>query len=410
MKTLRKPGILLLISVAFLFGSFTTAGAENLVEKAKGLEKFYKDSDLWAMKAIALVSLSDVKHPQAVRSMKPAFKEGEMREKLYAVESLKKLPENVLKCGADKEFMELIIEGELDASNSYYKESIVSSVESVTGKTFGSADEVRDWWNSNKEKYTSKEWTGGVGGQDEKGSPDTAAMIGKLIDLKQHGLDMAIVMDATGSMKSAIDAAKKGLNDLSKFVQAITPKFRLAVVYYRDNADIQQKLTPNIGLVRDELDDLGAAGGGDKPEAVAKGLKTAYKKLSWRKKAGKVGIVVGDAPPHNRGKCKDLAKKARDISGKNDGSDGPETGSKEKEEIPPFITSCLATPAGGGFSKKTVNAFKEIADEGGGKFAKLDERKEIVKQILKLSFSGDWDDQIDKFVDWTYKFKEKGLW
>ncbi|MCZ4280285.1 VWA domain-containing protein [Kiloniella laminariae] len=119
-------------------------------------------------------------------------------------------------------------------------------------------------------------------------------------------VEVAFVLDTTGSMADLIDGAKRKIWSIANTIVDIHPDadIRMALIGYRDigddyvvkpfpmNKDIQG-LYGN--LVRFEAD-----GGGDTPEAVNEALNTAVRKLDWDEDSNTQRIIflVGDAPPH----------------------------------------------------------------------------------------------------------------
>src|SRR5436189_3765619 len=133
--------------------------------------------------------------------------------------------------------------------------------------------------------------------------------------LRKVGLDIAIVVDSTGSMQNVIDALKDHLDGLAATIQHLVPTARIGAVAYRDRDDGKSgsaprqsedflvkwsDLTFNGKKVRGFLDGIVAEGGGDWEEAVKDGLETAMRQLKWRSDAKKVIILVGSSPPHER--------------------------------------------------------------------------------------------------------------
>ncbi len=122
-------------------------------------------------------------------------------------------------------------------------------------------------------------------------------------------IDVAFVVDTTGSMKDDIRAVKDSLFDIVDKIVTKTEglAIRFAVVSYRDHPPQDRTYTTKvfdfsarIKEVHDEISRLRPSEGGDTPEAVADGLHDARTKLSWDKDAYKVLLLVGDAPPHGR--------------------------------------------------------------------------------------------------------------
>jgi hypothetical protein len=133
--------------------------------------------------------------------------------------------------------------------------------------------------------------------------------------LRKVGLDVAIVVDATGSMQNVIDDLKRRLDDLVFTMQRLVPGARIGAVAYRDRDDDNvataprqsenfvvkwTDLTYTSSKVKNFLDGIVAEGGGDWEEAVKEGLDTAMHQLKWRDDAKKVIILVGSSPPHDK--------------------------------------------------------------------------------------------------------------
>lgn len=126
-------------------------------------------------------------------------------------------------------------------------------------------------------------------------------------DLRGRGLDVALVVDATGSMQRVIDRARQALDRIVDDISTVVPDARLAVVAYRDLADDwtsrSTPLSRNHYLAHNFLADLEASGGmrdsADFEEAVEVGLAVAVEQLDWRPGSRRVIILVGDAPYHD---------------------------------------------------------------------------------------------------------------
>ncbi|MFW9794709.1 MAG: VWA domain-containing protein [Candidatus Thorarchaeota archaeon] len=122
-------------------------------------------------------------------------------------------------------------------------------------------------------------------------------------------LDVAFVVDTTGSMKDDIQAVKNSLFEIVDHITRRTEslEIRFGVVSYRDHPPQDRSyvtrvfdFTEKIKQVHKLISSLKPSEGGDTPEAVADGLFDARTKLSWEQNAYKVLLLVGDAPPHGR--------------------------------------------------------------------------------------------------------------
>lgn len=119
-------------------------------------------------------------------------------------------------------------------------------------------------------------------------------------------VDIAFVVDATGSMGDEIEYLKLELEDVLRqtFEKYNDLSFRAASVFYRDKGD--EYLTRNVVFNSDLLKVLNfiklqsAGGGGDGPEAVQTALQDAIHNLEWNSNArARLLFLVLDAPPHN---------------------------------------------------------------------------------------------------------------
>lgn len=115
-------------------------------------------------------------------------------------------------------------------------------------------------------------------------------------------VDVAFVVDTTGSMWDDLDAAKASASQISAKVLGL-PNARVKLVEYRDAGDAfrARTVTPftgNAARFASGLSWLVADGGGDWPESVHSGMMEAFKG-DWRPGALKMTILIGDAPAHD---------------------------------------------------------------------------------------------------------------
>lgn len=124
-------------------------------------------------------------------------------------------------------------------------------------------------------------------------------------------VDIAIAVDATGSMSDEIDFLKIELEDVIRntFAEHADLDLHVASVFYRDKGD--EYLVRHVNFQTDLLKVLNfiklqrAGGGGDVPEAVDLALQTALDSLRWNAEARtRILFLVLDAPPHDESKEK----------------------------------------------------------------------------------------------------------
>lgn len=118
-------------------------------------------------------------------------------------------------------------------------------------------------------------------------------------------VEVAFVLDTTGSMGGLIDGAKRRIWSIARRIGEGRPRPELAIalVGYRDRGDEYvtrvHDLSPDMDLVYERLRAFQAGGGGDGPEHVSAALDAAVHRVSWtRGPALRLIFLVGDAPPH----------------------------------------------------------------------------------------------------------------
>lgn len=134
---------------------------------------------------------------------------------------------------------------------------------------------------------------------------DTQLTNGTTDSTSKQELDLAFIMDCTGSMGAYIDTARRHIKEIvDEIVSSSNSDVRVSLVEYRDHPPQDNTFvtktydfSDNIFMVKLWLDAARASGGGDGPEAVGEALFKATQ-LSWRTKSTKVAVLVSDAPPH----------------------------------------------------------------------------------------------------------------
>ncbi len=129
-------------------------------------------------------------------------------------------------------------------------------------------------------------------------------------------VELAFIVDATGSMGDELEFLKQDLKDVIQKVQIENPALgiRISSVFYRDEGE--EYVVKKLGFSSDLKNALSfinkqkADKGGDYPEAVHMALKTALEELQWSKNARtRIAFLLLDAPPHhNESVIADLQK------------------------------------------------------------------------------------------------------
>jgi hypothetical protein len=142
--------------------------------------------------------------------------------------------------------------------------------------------------------------SGAPAAAEEKPAPDASG----------QRVEVAFVLDTTGSMANLIDGAKKKIWSIANAIVDQNPEAELyfGLVGYRDLGDdyVTKKfpLTTDLQGIYASLLAFQADGGGDTPESVNEALDAAVTQLGWSDKGQdqdrtrRILFLVGDAPPH----------------------------------------------------------------------------------------------------------------
>lgn len=147
-------------------------------------------------------------------------------------------------------------------------------------------------------------------GEEVEITSDTKAVVLEDLDGNSYpktkkSLDLALLVDTTGSMSDELSYLQKELESVIKKAAADNGNIpvRLSVDFYRDDGDDyvvrEFDFTENISEAIEALNAQSADGGGDTPEKVNAALGTVINKLSWNDSATKLLFIILDAPPHS---------------------------------------------------------------------------------------------------------------
>lgn len=142
----------------------------------------------------------------------------------------------------------------------------------------------------------------------ESRQPAWRVELGRAADQASLGarppLDVAFVVDTTGSMAEEIDRIRETIDEVAARIAALPqqPALRLGLVLFRDQGDEYvtkvKAFTANVQTFQGYLQYVTADGGGDGPEDVCAALDAAVEQLDWTRAGLRTAFLVGDAPPH----------------------------------------------------------------------------------------------------------------
>lgn len=144
-----------------------------------------------------------------------------------------------------------------------------------------------------------------IGAEAKAATGDTSAATAALLSPVSR-VEVAFVLDTTGSMGGLIDGAKRKIWGIADEIRKANPsaEIRIGLVAYRDRGDAyvtdKTDLSTDIHEVYGKLLQFRAQGGGDWPESVNEALAVAVNGLSWTRtpETRRIVFLVGDAPPH----------------------------------------------------------------------------------------------------------------
>ena len=389
------------------------------------LVKSYGQCEHWAMRAIVLLSLGSNFHPCGCDILLAAIKDRDAHMLPFALEVLRRMPKDAAAAVATVPLMAELI-ARVKHKNQLVRERVHEALTALAPEASCKEPAAwARWWGENSAVWTPKPWVPPVR-EPRAGGTVAGTAIERAFDLRDAGLEVVFVLDTTGSMQVAIDAARDAIDDVSALLAGITPKLRLGLVHYKDledmgdGAELLVPLTKDHKQVREKLAKLRAGGGGDMPERVEKGIEVALgKETGWTKDANRMMVVVGDAPPHHDAEDELLAmvKRAHDepfAKGKKQAVTG---GGAAKVDLRPFITSAIATnqaakpsfdaiaKAGGGAS-----VLLDLGGPGGGKAAAKQRPAPqlVAEHVLLLAFGQSHSAELRVFVEAFFDYHNAG--
>ncbi|MFT5829477.1 MAG: hypothetical protein ACI9D0_000051 [Bacteroidia bacterium] len=398
--------------------------------RAKSLNNWYDESDHWALKGIVITSYGQLWHAVGAEALVDALGSKQPELNAFALEALLATDTNHLPNVLTPELLTVLTKKGLSYKHDFMHGKVVAVLE--RGLPQVSADEPADfkrWWRDNKRTYVTPKW---ILPEPPDGLPEaaSASFLKRALDLNAAGMELAIVIDTTGSMQTTIDASAIALTEITEIMEGITPNLKVGLTEYKDYLEFGQggqilvKMTTKISKVRKRLGSLVAGGGGDFPEAAYGALKVALgEKMDWERAANKVVILISDAPchPKNQAAMIELARSANESPFGVDASDiidVNETGSRSKSKrgVRPFIISAIGVGPNG-VAQPTRDSLRPLSEAGGGAYAEVHTENagssksvatKIVKHVLTLAFGSRWKSQMDVFMTIYMEYREQG--
>jgi Mg-chelatase subunit ChlD len=119
----------------------------------------------------------------------------------------------------------------------------------------------------------------------------------------QRTIDVAFVLDTTGSMGEEIAGVKSTIAKVASQLHRSDLRVRIGMVAFKDRGDEYVTrtfpMTTDLDAFARQVANIEAGGGGDMPESVNEGVHVALNGLQWGSDSvAQLAFLVGDAPPH----------------------------------------------------------------------------------------------------------------
>jgi hypothetical protein len=240
--------------------------------------------------------------------------------------------------------------------------------------------------------------TGGTGGGSGGGTAGFGVGIGNALGgssnqfaayiagMRESGLDVVFVVDATGTMGWVIDEVKDRIRDIVAVIRSLVPIARFGIVAFRDKDESDwttrdQPLTYSTLKIQAFIDSLEAKGGGDIYEAVDKGIETAIEGSDWRLGARRIIILIGDYPPADN-TLDDIVADVRRFSS----AGGVVSTLDVSDQSNPAVVEAKVgrKVSRGMYRNDSMLNYRIIADAGGGDSATLEGEISITRRLITL--------------------------
>ena len=116
-------------------------------------------------------------------------------------------------------------------------------------------------------------------------------------------VDLAFILDTTGSMSEEIAAVKATIQKVASALASSNVRLRIGLVEYKDRTDAfvtrVYPMTTDAAKFSRTVAGISANGGGDTPESMNEGLHVGLTGLEWSGNAvARMAFLIADAPPH----------------------------------------------------------------------------------------------------------------
>lgn len=219
--------------------------------------------------------------------------------------------------------------------------------------------------------------------------------------MREGGLDVLFVVDATGSMGWVLEEVKTRILDITSVVRSLVPISRFGVLAYRDKGDPEfvtklQDLTYSTLKLHAFLAGLKASGGGDMFEAVHLALEQGAEQAAWRTGARRIMILIGDAPP-----SEDNIDAAIRAVSRFAGTGGVVSALDVSDQSNPSVVEAQVGRKVNHalYRNEPMYQFRNIADAGNGDAGTLEGENSVTRRLVTLIMGDKFAHEMKALLD-----------
>ena len=162
-------------------------------------------------------------HPAASDALAAALASKDLRLCAFAIEQLRRTNARVLGSVCTAAVIDELVEKHAVSKHALLRERALE----VLVRVFPDLDTKKPallarWWSEQRATYTPSPWS-----QKDRDGKESGTVAGgimdKAMDLREAGLQVAFVVDSTGSMQAAIDAVRDAIAEITAILAGIAP-------------------------------------------------------------------------------------------------------------------------------------------------------------------------------------------
>ncbi len=359
-----------------------------------------RNAKTWTDRAFLLNDLADdPPSPRVVRALRFGLHDRFPLNRAFALRGLRRAPAELLTSVGSQALFDALVE-QLSAREEYVARTAQELLQRMAGP--GEAARApaawRRWWTEAGEALLLE--------AARRGPPPAATDAGDLTadpvtgerlatrtreattyfsELRDRGLEIVFLIDVTKSMDDELARVRAQIGEITSFMDLLLEKkVRMGFLTYGDDVVEREPLTARLPQFARRVQQLSIF---DDPndktidEGVEKALAAALAPtppMGWSKRAVRVLLLLGDAPPLRPDEARRLAKEAGDNG---------------------WVLNALMVRPPAKYAAKTPKAiFEELAALGRGMCVELDEPETLITRLLVLAFGSKQEANLRRFV------------